>query len=101
MYTKKHMKKLAQIKLTINILKQSGRYVIYSPALDLSTSGRTEKEAKKRFGEASLLFIEELGKAGTLNEVLQELGWRRAQKQWSPPKIISEETVGIRVPVAA
>ncbi len=95
------MKKLAQIKLTINILKQSGRYVIYSPALDLSTSGRTEKEAKKRFGEASLLFIEELGKAGTLNEVLQELGWRRAQKQWSPPKIISEETVGIRVPVAA
>lgn len=95
------MKKFAQIKLTINILKQSGRYVIYSPALDLSTSGRTEKEAKKRFEEASLLFIEELDKAGTLSDVLRELGWHRVQKQWSPPKIISQEAVGIRVPVAA
>lgn len=94
------MKRSPQIKLTVNILKQSGRYVAYSPALDLSTSGRTEKEAKKRFGEASLLFIEELNRAGTLGEVLRELGWRQAQKQWSPPKIISHESVGVRVPVA-
>ncbi len=95
------MKKFAQIKLTVNVLRQSGRYIIHSPALDLSTSGRTEKEAKKRFEEASLLFIEELDKAGTLNDVLRELGWRQAQKQWSPPKIISQEAIGVRVPVAA
>lgn len=95
------MKKFAQIKLTINILKQSGRYIAYSPALDLSTSGRTEKEAKKRFEEASLMLIEELDKAGTLNDVLRELGWKQAQKQWSPPKIISQEAVGLRMPVVA
>ena len=95
------MKKFVQIKLTVNILKQAGRYAVYSPALDLSTSGRTEKEAKKRFGEASLLFIEELEKAGTLSDVLRELGWRQAQRQWSPPKIISQDAVGVRMPVAA
>ena len=95
------MKKFAHIKLTINILKQAGRYVAYSPALDLSTSGRTEKEAKKRFEEASFILIEELDRAGTLNDVLRELGWRQAQKQWSPPKIISQEAVGLRMPVTA
>lgn len=95
------MKKFAHIKLTVSILKQAGRYVAYSPALDLSTSGRTEKEVKKRFGKASFLLIEELDKAGTLQDVLRELGWRQVQKQWSPPKIISQEAVGVRVPVAA
>ena len=95
------MKKFAQIKLTINILKQAGRYIAYSPALDLSTSGRTGKEAKRRFEEASMILIEELDRAGTLNDVLRELGWRQAQKQWSPPKIISQEAVGLRMPIAA
>ena len=95
------MKKFAQINLTVNILKKARRYVVYSPALDLSTSGRTEKEAKKRFGEASLLFIEELDKAGTLSDVLRELGWRQVQKRWLPPKIISQEAMGVRMPVAA
>lgn len=95
------MKKFAQIKLTVNILKQAKRYIAYSPALDLSTSGRTEKEAKRRFGEASLLFIEELDKAGTLTDVLRELGWHQTKKQWSPPMVVSQEAVGVRVPVAA
>ena len=95
------MRKFAQIKLTVNILKQAGRYVVYSPALDFSTSGKTEKEAKKRFGEASFLLIEELDKAGTLSDVLLELGWHQAQKQWSPPEIISQDAVGVRMPIAA
>lgn len=95
------MKKIARIKLTVNILKQSGRYIVYSPALDLSTVGKTERKAKKRFEEAALLLIEELDKAGTLKDVLQELGWRRAQKQWVPPKIISQEMIRVRAPAAA
>jgi hypothetical protein len=95
------MKKFAEINLTVNILKQTGRYIAYSSALDLSTSGRSETEAKKRFGEAALVFIEELDKAGTLKAVLEELGWHRAQKQWEPPKIISQEAVYVRMPVAA
>lgn len=95
------MKKLAQIKLTIQILKQASRYIAYSPALDLSTSGRSETEVRKRFAEVAMLFLEELDKAGTLSGVLQELGWKRVQRQWSPPKVISQEVVGIRVPAAA
>lgn len=95
------MKKVVLINLTIDIIKQADRYVAYSPALDLSTSGSSEAKVKKRFDEAAMLFIEELEKAGTLRDVLRELGWRRAQKQWSPPEIVSQKAVGIRMPVAA
>ena len=94
------MKKLAHIQLTVNILKQGNRYIVYSPALDLSSSGRSEVEAKRRFGEAAFLFMEELDRAGTIRDVLQELGWRQAQKQWQPPKVTSQET-GVRIPVSA
>ena len=95
------MKRFAQINLTVIVLKQAGRYIAYSPALDLSTSGKTEKEAKRRFEEASAIFMEELDAAGTLYDVLRELGWYQVQKQWSPPKILSQEAVGVRMPVAA
>lgn len=95
------MKKFAQIKLAVSVLRQGDRYVVHSPALDLSTSARSEKKAKKRFAEAALLFIEELDKTGTLNEVLRELGWRHEHKQWAPPQIISQEAIGLRLPVVA
>ncbi len=95
------MKKFAHINLTVNILKQASRYIVYAPALDLSTSGKSETEAKKHFGEAAMLFIEELDRAGTLYDVLKELGWRQMQKQWTPPKIISQAGVDLRMPVPA
>ena len=95
------MKKFAHIKLTVSVLKQGNRYIVYAPALDLSTSGRSEKEAKKRFVEAAMLFVEELDKAGTTDGVLKELGWHHVRKQWMPPQVISHEALGIRLPVAA
>ena len=94
------MKKFAHIKLTVSVLKQDSRYVAYAPALDLSSSGKTEKQAKTRFVQAAMLFIEELDKAGTINEVFKELGWKREQKQWAPPTVISQEAIGLRVPAA-
>jgi len=91
------MKKIAAIKLSVSVLKQDNRYVAYSPALDLSTSGKSETEAKKRFGEAALLLIEELDKAGTLREMFKELGWKQAQKRWSPPKEV-QKSVELQIP---
>ncbi len=94
------MKKLAQIKLSVSILKQAKRYIAYSPAFDLSTSGKSEQEAKKRFAEAALLLVEELDKAGTLDEVLKELGWENKRRQWNPPHT-SNESIGLRMPIPA
>ncbi len=87
--------------LSVVVTKQGRRFVAYTPALDISTSGKTEKEAKARFVELANLFLEEITEAGTANEVLSELGWKKAQKQWAPPKIVSSKSIGFSIPAFA
>lgn len=94
------MKKNAfQAKLSVAILKEGNRYIAFSPALDLSTSGKTEREARKRFVEAAQLFFEETTEAGTLEKALGELGWKKAKTRWNPPVIVSQEAQTFTVPV--
>jgi predicted RNase H-like HicB family nuclease len=82
-----------EANLQLQIFKQGNQYVAYSPALDLSTSGKTKTEAKKMFDEAAEAFIEELMEMGTLNKVLKELGWAKAPRQdWRPPQIFERST---------
>lgn len=63
-----------ELSLPVSVLKEGKYFIAYSPALDLSTSGKSFTEAKNRFGEAVQIFFEELLEKGTLNEVLVELG---------------------------
>ena len=90
---------MLEFKVPVSFLREGKKYVAYTPALDLSTSGRTYEEAKRRFGEIVSIFFEELIKKGTLDEVLRDLGWKRVQAKWSPPIIISQELQSVRVPV--
>lgn len=93
------MKKLAlQFSLPVAVIREKKRYVAYTPALDLSTSGRTIKEARKRFVEAANIFLEEIIEQGTADEVLGNLGWQKAQKRWMPPVIVSQQSEQIRIP---
>lgn len=87
--------------MPVTILKQGKRYVAHSPALDLSTSGKSEKEVKKRFEQIVGIFFDELVEAGTLNPVLTELGWKKVAKQFQPPQIVSQKSINVRVPVVA
>ena len=45
--------------------------------LDLSTSGKNYKEAKKRFFEIVNIFFEEIIKKGNIENVLKDLGFKR------------------------
>ena len=83
--------------LPVTLLKEKNRYVAYTPALDLSTSGKTVKHAQKMFEEAVQLFLEEIIKQDTVDEVLSELGWQKVKKEWRPPVIISNSIQKIPV----
>jgi predicted RNase H-like HicB family nuclease len=85
-------------KLPISIIKQNKSFVAYCPILDISTVGKSIKDAQNKFSELSSLFFEELTAKGTLNDVLTELGWKKVQKSWNPPKIVSNLSVGIKLP---
>jgi len=88
-------------QLQVSFLKEGRRYIAYAPALDLSTSGKTLEEARKRFGEAAMLFFDELTRRGTLGEVLGELGWQKINRSWKPPMVVSQQSETIKIPVAA
>jgi hypothetical protein len=83
-------------KLPLCFMREKESFIAFSPALDLSTCGRSLEEAKKNFIEALDIFFEECLKMGTLNEVLESCGWSRDKKKgWEPPAYIGEERVDI------
>ena len=92
------MKKITPVQLPVSILKEGKKFIAYSPALDLSTSGKTYNEAKKRFTEIVDIFFEEIDKKKVVEESLKDLGWTKAQASWQPPVIISQELEAVNVP---
>ena len=88
-------KKIAA-QVSVCFMKEKESFVAYSPALDLSTCGRTLEEAKKNFLEALDIFFEDCTEMGTLDKVLESLGWeKKGRKQWLPPIPVHEETVSL------
>lgn len=92
------MLKNLEISLPVTITRQGKRYVAHTPALDISTSGTSVKDVQKKFSQLVPLFFEELHEAGTLDDVLSEMGWTKKQKAWTPPAVVTADSLGIRVP---
>jgi len=95
------LKNNLSFNLHVMITKQNKRFVAFTPALDISTSGKSVKEVKERFAELANVFLEEIFEAKTADDVLSELGWKKVQKQWNPPEIISSQSIGLQIPVFA
>ena len=92
-------KTFLKVKLPVSVFKEGKFFIAYTPALDISTSGKTYAEVKQRFDEVVKIFFEEIIDKGTFKEVLQELGWRKIHKEWSPPPIVAHEAEEIRIPL--
>lgn len=78
-------------RLPVTILKEGNDFVAYSPALDISTVGSSFEEAQERFDEMVEIFFEELAERGTIDEVLQELGWVKKNTSFTPPVVVSNQ----------
>jgi predicted RNase H-like HicB family nuclease len=88
------MKNSFKVEVAIVINKEYDSFVAYSPALELSSYGDSEKEALVAFDDALDIFIEETTKKGTLEKVLLKLGWtlRQVPKvEYRPPQLSEEE----------
>ncbi|MGI4874775.1 MAG: type II toxin-antitoxin system HicB family antitoxin [Janthinobacterium lividum] len=69
----------AEVELSLVRDKDTGQYVAYCPALQLSSYGDTEAEAQTAFEEALQLFIRDTAERGTLAPLLLALGWQPAE----------------------
>jgi hypothetical protein len=85
---KKHQIAALEGNLSLSFFKQDGVVIAYSPALDLSSYGSTDKEAERNFGEALDVFLDEFKDARELGQVLESLGWTKNKSTaWQPPQV--------------
>ncbi|MFH1971417.1 MAG: type II toxin-antitoxin system HicB family antitoxin [Patescibacteria group bacterium] len=91
------MKKIT-FSLPVNILREGKSFVAYTPALDISTVGDTLEEVKNKFEEVVNIFFEETSSAGTLEDVLEELGWEKKKKQYYPPVVVDHTIKSFSIP---
>ena len=90
-----------QASLPVTFLREGDQFVAYTPALDLSTSGSSFEQAKKRFGEVVQIFFEECFSMGTLENVLLDLGWKKENSEWNPPTVVAQDTQIFNIPIPA
>lgn len=88
-----------KIDVPVSYFKEGKSFVAYTPALDLSSSGKNLKEAENNIKEAIMIFMEELIKRNTTEEVLSALGWKKIvkTKEWMPPIFISHGVLPVTV----
>ncbi len=94
-------KRQFQANLPVTFLREGETFVAYTAALDLSTAGNTLEHAQARLAEAVQIFFEETGRMGTLQELLQDLGWTRQDNQLTPPLVVGQTTQPVLVPLPA
>jgi hypothetical protein len=67
---------LQKVRNSINLNVQ----VAYCPALEVSSYGDDENDAKESFEEAMQIFLSETDRKGTLEKYLLKMGWQLQQK---------------------
>ena len=83
------------LPLKIEIFKEGDVFVAISPELNVSSFGDTVEEATISLREAMAAFIEECQAMGTLDEVLEEAGFRRINENWEPRRPVLEDHLSL------
>jgi predicted RNase H-like HicB family nuclease len=77
------------ISFTVHIFKEDGAFVAHVPELDVSSSGDSAADARRNIQEAIEGFLQSAERMGTLDEILEEAGYRRDGDRWIAPEFVS------------
>lgn len=87
---------MIQIDFDIIVYRENETFIAYCPELDVSSCGNTINHAKEMLRTAVRLFLEEVEKMGTLNEILSEANYvKDTSGRWIPPKLVATELASI------
>ena len=81
----------------VHIFKEGDTYVAYVPALDVSSCGVTDDDARRNIRDAVRGFIESSAHMGTLDEILKEAGYEREGEKWRAPEFVSVDRLTMSV----
>jgi len=79
------------IEYTVQIWKEDSQFVAHAMPIDVMSSGETPEAARIALDEAVNLFIAAATDMGTLEEILQETGYRLENGKWISPEWIAVE----------
>jgi predicted RNase H-like HicB family nuclease len=80
-----------RIEYTVQIWEESSQYVAHAMPLDVMSSGATPEAARRALDEAVRLFLQTAADNGTMEEVLQEVGYTIQDGQWVSPVWVGVE----------
>ena len=83
------------IQFTSQIFKEGRLYVAYAPELDVSSCGGTKEKAQKNLLEAVRLFLEEAENMGTLEQILEESGYKKRKDTFEGPQFILTQRLSL------
>jgi hypothetical protein len=66
---------MQDFSFTAHIFKEGATYIAYVPALDLSSCGATDEDARRNIRVAVRGFLKASAEIGTLDEILEESGY--------------------------
>jgi predicted RNase H-like HicB family nuclease len=80
------------------VFQEGSSYVAHCPELDVSSCGKNVDEARQNLRTAVRLFLEEAGRMGTIEQILEEAGYVRGPSgEYIPPRIVLSESMEVRV----
>ena len=80
-----------------HIFKEGDTYVAYVPALDVSSCGATDEEARRNIRDAVRGFLAASADMGTLEEILREAGYHQEGEQWRAPEFVSVDRLTMSI----
>jgi predicted RNase H-like HicB family nuclease len=89
---------MKQIDFDGIVFREGSAYVAYCPELDVSSCGKSVDEARRNLRTAVRLFLEEAGRMGTIEQILEEAGYvADPSGNYIPPRIVLSETMEVTV----
>lgn len=79
------------IDYTVQIWKEGSQFVAHAMPLDVMSSGLTPEAARIALDEAVHLFLVTAADIGTLDEILQETGYKFQDGKWVSPEWVAIE----------
>ena len=80
-----------RIDYTVQIWREGKQYVAHAMPLDVTSSGKTPEAARQAVDEAVRLFLATAAEHGSLEEVLEDAGYRREGNSWHCPEWLGIE----------
>ncbi len=74
-----------KLDYTVQIWQEGNQFIAHVMPLDVASSGPTAESARKAVDEAVRLFLTTAAGHGTLDEVLEDAGYRKIDREWQSP----------------